>query len=636
MNNDQSGDQPKLFELCFFCKEKKEEINSLSSCDHKICDNCLYEKIFTNHIKDFQGQPTITVRCICEKGFIEKKLSEISILLKKKHEEIIKNQQDLLGFEWVKKIEKCEKHNKDKLQYCLDCYKDVCEECSTNLLYEHYSHRILNYDYIISFTKENISETHLKNKDLDQFLKKCNEMSIKFQETINHSFNYSVQKIDDVIEMAMKLKENYISQYKEQLENCIQTFKIIKLFYMNFYNDKSFELSKNNNNNDIFTLRYLNNILYELSDIKITHNQKIDELTKSIINKLDSFTKLKFDYLSTTFSFEKIEKNYEIEIDEIISNAHSNFIHSMSLTNDNRIITCGRDYYMKVWKQEEKNFTEFQKEKYPILYVLPLKNGKILTTAFNNNDIMVWELNSKNQYDRKQSMTNHLNKVNSLIELENKKILSTSLDNNICIWEENDREQYSVIQRIKIKRPVIISLSLKHYKIALTGDDGIIQIYGANYDYENSKLITKEISEIGQLTYHKGRVSCMCQLNNEYLISGGSDKKEKRDHSILVWKPEGNLFVLSQILHDHEADVNSIIELREGGFASCSKDRTIRIWKKCDNRKTIENKVSYFCKEVVAHYGHGLYKLIQLKDDRLCTTATDNNMIFWRNRESLF
>ena len=613
---------------CFFCNRYFKDINSISSCCHNICDDCLYEKIFTNYIKDFQGQSTITIRCNCEKGFIEKKLPEVLEILKKKSENINTNNK-MLDYE---NIEICSEHKMEKDQCCLDCFQLACEKCSTDVESKHYCHRILNYDYIINFTKDNISQMHLKNKDLDSFLEKCNEMSVKFQEVINKNFNNSVQKIDDIIDSAIKLKENYINQYKEQLGNYIQTFKIIKILYMNFYNDKSLELSKNNKENNIFTLRYLNNISYELSGLEIKHNQDIDNLAISIKKKLDEITKSKFKYLSTNFIFEKIKKKFEI--DDIISNSHSQFINAMSLTNDNKIITCGRDYYMKIWKQDGKNFYEFQSKKNPILCVLPLKNGNFLTTASNNNDINVWGLNKDGDgYEKKQSMTIHSKAVYSLAELGNKKILSTSLDNSICIWEENDKQQYSVTQRLYSNKPIIVSSSLQNSKFALTGDDGIIKIYGANTTYENHKLTTQEFKEIGELKYHLGRVSCMCQLKNGYLISGGSDKKEKKDHNIIVWKPEGNLFVLSQILKDHEADVNSVIELRCGKFASCSKDRTIRIWASSRN---IENRVSYYSTEKIDHYGHGLYKLIQLKDDRLCTTATDNNLIFWKNRESLF
>ena len=75
--------------------------------------------------------------------------------------------------------------------------------------------------------------------------------------------------------------------------------------------------------------------------------------------------------------------------------------------------------------------------------------------------------------------------------------------------------------------------------------------------------------------------------------------------------------------------------LRNGNLASSSKDRTVKIW----GYTKIENDnnyiIKYILKEDLNHYGHGLYKLIQINDDRLVVTATDNNLIFWRNVEGI-
>ena len=35
-------------------------------------------------------------------------------------------------------------------------------------------------------------------------------------------------------------------------------------------------------------------------------------------------------------------------------------------------------------------------------------------------------------------------------------------------------------------------------------------------------------------------------------------------------------------------------------------------------------------------YEHGIHKLIQLKDDRLCATSSRNELIFWRNRSGSY
>ena len=84
-------------------------------------------------------------------------------------------------------------------------------------------------------------------------------------------------------------------------------------------------------------------------------------------------------------------------------------------------------------------------------------------------------------------------------------------------------------------------------------------------------------------------------------------------------KKENNSFEYSQTLKNHKANVTSLIQLRDGTFASSSADHTIIIWKeiKNENNNFIEYEMAY----TVTDYPHGIYKLIQLEDNRLCGTS---------------
>ena len=127
----------------------------------------------------------------------------------------------------------------------------------------------------------------------------------------------------------------------------------------------------------------------------------------------------------------------------------------------------------------------------------------------------------------------------------------------------------------------------------------------------------------------------MCKLNNGYFISGGGDTKLTSDHNIYIWAPGNNKYNLIQtIFNAHGAEVNSIILLRNGKIASASRDRTVKIWEIC--KPINNNKINIVIHQELNHYGHGLYKLVQLKDDRLVVSSTDNNLVFWRNGDSVF
>ena len=87
-------------------------------------------------------------------------------------------------------------------------------------------------------------------------------------------------------------------------------------------------------------------------------------------------------------------------------------------------------------------------------------------------------------------------------------------------------------------------------------------------------------------------------------------EKQELEIKILLFgeKKENNSFEYSQTLKNHKANVTSLIQLRDGTFASSSADHTIIIWKeiKNENNNFIEYEMAY----TVTDYPHGIYKLI--------------------------
>ena len=70
--------------VCYFCNQEKSNLSTFSICSHKICNSCLYWRIFSNHINEFQGQAKLTIKCKCGKGYLYQKLTEILKILKEK------------------------------------------------------------------------------------------------------------------------------------------------------------------------------------------------------------------------------------------------------------------------------------------------------------------------------------------------------------------------------------------------------------------------------------------------------------------------------------------------------------------------------------------------------------------------
>ena len=196
--------------------------------------------------------------------------------------------------------------------------------------------------------------------------------------------------------------------------------------------------------------------------------------------------------------------------------------------------------------------------------------------------------------------------------------------------------EYIVKQTIQTERPILLLITLDEFKIAYTNmDNGIISIIKAESELVNDKITYKEFSNSGcDLKKVKGKVSCMCKLNDGCFASGGgSVSKTVVDNNIYIWKPEGDSFILGLTMYNaHNTDISSITLLRDGKMATASRDRSIRIWSIIS---PLNGKIQVIQLHKLDHYGHGLFKLVQLTDDRLAVSASDNNIVIYKTLEGI-
>ena len=628
---------------CFFCNKEYSKLIIFSICSHRICYFCLYERIFSKYIHELQGQIEIKIKCKCENGYLDRKLSQISEIIKEK-EQLEQKEEDEKKSENGKTIlEGCEcSNNKNKPKifsqyFCVDCLKYICKNCKFDIKNAHLKHRVLNTKYLIRYLKNNIKNMELKNKTLEEFQNKWDNLSKKFENIVEKDFNNTIIKLDNLIETANKLKEYYIKYYKIELAIYLQSFNHIKKFYINYYNDKNKELKNlEYKTNDIYRLKYLNNITYEFMDMILKHSSNFDKELNSLIKYLKKMQipENKSKLIKGKFIFQKIKKGFKIG--EKVE-AHKKYINGLIVTNNNnQIVTCSYDSYLKLWDPYSAKVPK-QVEKEAITFLYSLKNGKILASKENN--ILIYEAKNDNHYEIQQSLTNHDKKIFALAQLDNGNIISGGGDKKIIIWDEDPiNKLYKEKQTIICEREIAIITTLNDYRIAYSlFYDNNIYILGTEVNFDNKRtVILKDYSKICTLTNQIGIVNCICKLNQDLFASGGRQDKFKNlvDHNIYIWKPDGNKYILSQtILDAHEGDVNSIILLRDGGFASASKDRTIRIWK-IDKYNT-DNKINFIITQIL-EYKHGIYKMIQLDDDRIVSSTSDNLLIFWNNSDDIF
>ena len=537
----------------------------------------------------------------------------------------------------------CTKKEDDDKEYfsdyfCADCLKWVCSKCKNDKKNPHYIHRVLKSRHLIKMIKENVKSVFLQYKKLENFEEKWEELSNKFQGVVQE-FNKTIKEIDKLIKSIESLKKTIISQYVAEIKNHVKTFKIIKLFYMNYYTDKKEEIDKKNvETNNLFKLKYLANISYEFTGFDLSYlnnyHNEIENLKKEV-NKLMS---KKIQLLKGVYKYDKLEKRYRL--DDVLT-AHEKFITSLSLL-DNKIISGSLDYYIKIWDNETGKYSVQKKIKSKqIGNLLVLKNEKFVVSTKQANDIIVYEKKEDGNFGISQSLSQHSDLITSLALLQDGKLVSGSKDNLIIIWEENPKlRQFMTKQIINTTTPILSITILNDFKIGFTyGENKSIRIMAdVKTELVDYKMILKayndDVSKFIDLENHKGKVNCVCLLNNGYLASGGADfNKLIIDHDIYIWKLDKEKYIKSQVINAHNSDINSIILLRDGRFASASKDRSIKIWG--IKKPIIDTKIEYIINQEVNDYQHGLYKLIQLNDDSLIATSSDNSIAIFRNAGSI-
>ena len=601
------------------------------SCSHKICNICLYRRIFCNYLNDLQNDnEIITIKCKCETGELKRSFDELEIILQKKtqidkekEEERIKNKDNILN------IPICPMHPSSyKNYYCVDCFQNVCLQCVKSTNDYHPNHRILPCERLSKLIKKHIEALPLKIPNKELFERQFEIMGKKVKETAEKEFNETIKQIDECAASLFAFKKEYEEMYKKELTRCVKSLKLIKLFYLNYYFDK--EICQESN--DINLLRYVNNISFEFMDTNLNHDKSINKIFGEIKSNIDNMSKSNGQKtLSIKFTYDNVSRSFKCE--DVILKAHDKTIRSIIETSEQKLISAGYDYTMKIWEEGNDGFGNKNTIKIlcgAVTCLLQLKDERILSSSASDNNIKVWVDDKKGGYDLRQSLTAHNKPVTSMVLLNDSRILTGSIDLSIIVWKENSNE-FVVFQKIiDQKRPIMKILNLFDNQFVFCTDESVIKFYGFGKKFENindtmnESFIFKSI-----LKKHTGRVNCLCELKNHYLVSGGAEIGNNKDHYINIWKPLNDSFSFIQTLRGHQSDINTIIQLQDGRIASASKDRTIRIWKMETN---INGNNVYIEDEVLSDYGHGMYCLIQLSDGRLCSTSSDNAIVIWRNR----
>ena len=638
---------------CYYCHLFQKDLD-IFSCEHKICSICLFRRIFLNNIKDLKNEKDeIEIKCKCNKGNLIKSIEEIFEINNKKnliYAEKYKNRNNSSESE----ENSCTIHgNNNFTKYCVNCSEELCSDCLTNNTDKHLNHNICPREDIINRLKIDLMETKLQLETKDDFENKWNEICNKIKEESQNNFEEAMHKIEEVAKAIIDFRKDYEEKYQKELTKVVKILKLYKLFYLNYYFEKnSYKESK-----DINYLRYIFSFPKEISSINIITNRGVFRELENIKTSIN-LLKLGDSSFKTQLNFTKIKKGYKIE--QIIEKSHEKLLNGIFEINENKILTGSLDFSMKIWQEVNNKFENIKKIKGQcgaICSMAKLSNGNIVTTAANNNNINIWSKSDKDDnFIINQSLSSHTKPVLTIAELQSGKLLSGGWDNLIIIWDRDINGSYLEKQRIKDKTPITKIISLDINKFAFTSENRIRIMIQKKKDKENINN-KKELNDVFddlefdqniandeepficcfKLSKHVGRVKCLLQMRNGYLISGGADMSKKKDNNIIIWKPNDlDGFFHLQTLEGHKSDINGLIELKDGRLVSSSKDRTIRIWKsfmKEDKNKI--NMIQYQIDEILDEHKHGIYFLLQINDGRIISSTSESALVIWKDNKYL-
>ena len=376
-----------------------------------------------------------------------------------------------------------------------------------------------------AYEKENIiREKEIKNlqnlysnkiKEMEEKIKKLesiNQNEKKYKKEKNNSYNLNCSK------------NNLLKEIEEQ-KNKFTKFNLKKVNSIIDINEEQISSISIFPSGDLISVSYEQRIkIYDKNNYNIIQNIK-DQYNddKHYILDIKVINENNFVTCSTDGSIRTwIKKNNIFKINQIINNAHSDYINKLIYCSNGFLISCSLDKTIKIWKENNNKYVLIK-----ILY--------------------------------------HSNSIWSILLLENKNILISSGLDGTKVWNFNMNEIRNC-KMIKYFDNVYCC-----YSNALDEINGNKIIVGGN-----EKKILKIISINEEKIIKEIQLSFKC-----YGIKNFEDKKiflvGGTCNHILMFRND-NYECLKIIKDAHYKYIYGFVELKRGLLASFSYDNIINIW----------------------------------------------------------
>ena len=324
-------------------------INSINNIDdqslaycHRMCPECLIRYIFLNDITLFENPSKEYVfDCPCKNGNITLSYEQLIDVFQNKTFDNLQK----------KKEKKCKTHKKKYSKYCKDCNVDICEDCLQNSIEQHLNHRIEDKNILCKKFKYFFEIINLKNKTFDAFMKNFDIICKKYKGILENNYNSILINIDMIIKSLIDFRAKYSAYYNQIIINSVQTLKILKMFYCNYY----YDIKKAEKSNDFKIYQYLNQINFELEDVIMKDNKKYLDKIEEIRNVISYLNDNTNDILNINFTFKHVPDGFRKY--QSIKKCDDKNIKSILKIDENKIITIGEGFYMQCLEEIDGEFS---------------------------------------------------------------------------------------------------------------------------------------------------------------------------------------------------------------------------------------------------------------------------------------
>ena len=520
--------------------------------------------------------------------------------------------------------------DKKPTTFCLNCEKWLCEEC----LKESHNKKTCKH---VEDPRFQFCTKHIESK-LSCICKKCQKiMCDKCAE--EHVAFWEKHSRDSIVKgkkHTIKIFDNFLT--KEKIEKKVSKFKVFKIEVMKINGEKMNEFIKKVN-----TQNTPNEETKKENSVPTQYQEQIEEAynqNKEINEGLIDLIQILFNNIDFQLLLPITNKAFLMNV---ILNTSFNTDDIDDLSKDcktvqdefNCLVKIYHTYYLnKTLSYQLSKMQSLQCDSESISLVFNLEKNKFAIAV--ETVIQIW---SGANFQKIGTLVGHTNVIQSLCNISEDKIASSSSDKAIKIWNISTQECLNTINingmpsflfHNKINQDEIgfvnFGKTIEIWEIESKKQERVISFDSSTwfenfYQLKNGKVILgqadsfillnengftteKEIKDIGD------DPSMFTELDDTKIAAGF------KNGNIIIY--EDNM-TNSYSLVGHNKSITGVVKIKDDFALSCSVDTTMKVW----NLTTLECEETFVMNKFEINY------MIKLNDNKIVTCISENNLDIW-------